>query len=156
TPSYSSSPHIYLLWDRDGCGRAWDSRSSGQQGRFPMKSNSHTKSLGAELRLILKRARQVWRLVPRRHKWAFCGAILVMALTRACSTAMPLLLGGLVDEVKVGSDRGVTHVALYQVALGFLGLIAAAYVLREAFQVVRRYLVENNCTRIHRDITVKL
>jgi ATP-binding cassette subfamily B protein len=121
-----------------------------------MKSNSHTKSLGAELRLILKRARQVWRLIPRRHKWAFGGAILVMALTSACNTAMPLLLGGLVDEVKEGSDHGMTHAALYQVALGFLGLIAAAYVLREAFQIVRRYLVENSCTRIHSDITVKL
>jgi ATP-binding cassette subfamily B protein len=121
-----------------------------------MKSNSHTKSLGAEVHLILKRARQVWRLIPCRHKWSFGVAILVMALTSACNTAMPLLLGGLVDEVKEGSDRGVTHVALYQVALGFLGLIAAAYVLREAFQIVRRYLVENSCTRIHRDITVKL
>jgi ATP-binding cassette subfamily B protein len=121
-----------------------------------MKSNSHTKSLGAELRLIIKRGRQVWPLIPRRHKWAFGGAILVMALTSACNTAMPLLLGGLVDEVKEGSDHGVTHVALYRVALGFLSVIAAAYVLQEAFQIVRRYLVENSCTRIHHDITVKL
>ena len=68
-----------------------------------MKSNSHTKSLGAELRLILKRARQVWRLVPRRHKLAFGGAILVMALTSACNTAMPLLLGGLVAGVVLGA-----------------------------------------------------
>jgi ATP-binding cassette subfamily B protein len=121
-----------------------------------MKSTHHGKGFAAELRLLLRRARQVWRLVPRRHKWALGGAVLVMVLTSACNTAMPLLLGGLVDEIKQGSEQRVAAAELYPIALAFLGAIALAYLLREALGVFRRYLVENGCTRISRDMTVRL
>ena len=44
-------------------------------------------SLWAEMRLILTRGCQVWRLVPRRHKTALTGSALLMAVTSGCATA---------------------------------------------------------------------
>src|SRR5438874_197646 len=110
----------------------------------------------SELRLLVRRARDVWRLVPRKHKAALGVAALVMAVTGLCGTAMPLLLGRLVDRVRAGTAQGLPHDSLYRTAAGLLGLIALAYLLREGLNVVRRYLVENTCTRINRDLTVKL
>jgi ATP-binding cassette subfamily B protein len=112
--------------------------------------------LGAELRLIAKRARQVWRLVPRRHKIALGAAAFVMALTSLCNTSVPLLLGKLLDEVKDGTAQGFTPGVLYRLAGWYLGLIGLAYLLREGLNVVRRYLVDNACTRINRDMSVRL
>jgi ATP-binding cassette subfamily B protein len=114
------------------------------------------KGLGAELRLIAKRARQVWRLVPRRHKAALGAAAFVMALTSLCNTSVPLLLGKLLDEVKNGTAEGLSPGGLYRLAGWYLGLIGLAYLLREGLNVVRRYLVDNACTRISRDMSVKL
>jgi ATP-binding cassette subfamily B protein len=114
------------------------------------------KGLRRELRLILRRSRQVWKLVPLRHKLALGGAALLMAITSAANTAVPLLLGSLVDRIKTGSENGVPANAIYRGAAVFLALIAFAYLLREALQVARRYLVENTCTRIDRDVLVRL
>lgn len=111
---------------------------------------------GHEFRLILRRARQTWRLVPARHKLALGGAAGVMALTSAAGTAIPLLLGRLVDRVKGGTEQGIGRDALYRVAALYLGLIAGAYLLRELLHVLRRYLVESTCTRVDRDMTVRL
>jgi ATP-binding cassette subfamily B protein len=119
-------------------------------------SQAQSRGLGAELRQILRRGRQVWRLVPRRHKMALGVAALVMALTSACNTALPLLLGRLVDGVKSGTEQGLNHAALYRLAAWFLGLIAVAYVVREGLNVLRRYLVEDTCTRLNRDMSVRL
>src|SRR5262249_46497279 len=55
-----------------------------------------------------------------------------------------------------GTEQNWTADALYQVAIFYLVLIAAAYLVREGLQVVRRYLVENSCTRIEKVMTVKL
>jgi ATP-binding cassette subfamily B protein len=114
------------------------------------------KGIVREIRVILKRARQVWRLIPRRHKLALGLAALVMALTSACNTALPLLLGKLVDRVTAGAREELAHEALYRLAGFYLVLIALAYLLREGLQVVRRYLVENSCTRIEKVMTIKL
>jgi ATP-binding cassette, subfamily B, bacterial len=114
------------------------------------------KGFAAELRLTLRRARQVWRLVPHRHKVALAFAALVMALTSACNTAMPLLLGRLVDGVKTGTDEGWSGAELFRLAALYLSLIGGAYVLREGFNVLRRYLVQNTCTRLNRDVSLRL
>src|SRR5262249_34539028 len=37
-----------------------------------------------------------------------------------------------------------------------LALIAGVYVVREGLNVLRRYLVENTCTRLNRDMSVRL
>lgn len=123
-----------------------------------MNSRQGTTSRGfvRELRLMLRQGTQVWRLVPRRHKIAFAVAAMFMAMTSACNTAMPLLLGRLVDQVKLGTELDLSADALYHTAVFYLGLIAIACILREGLQVVRRYLVENSCTRMEKVMTVKL
>jgi ATP-binding cassette subfamily B protein len=106
--------------------------------------------------LMLRRGREVWRLVPRRHKWALAGAALVMAGTSVCSTALALFLGMLVDGVQRGTLAHESHETLYYLAAWYLGLIAVAYLVREFLNVVRRYLVTNACTRINRDMSLQL
>jgi ATP-binding cassette subfamily B protein len=120
---------------------------------------THEKAAGGFFRetgRILHHARNVWHLIPRSHKLALGGAALLMGLVSACNTALPLLLGQLLDGVKKGTDKGLTGSSLYQIAGLYLGLIALAYLLREVLQVAQRYLVENSCTRIEKTMTVKV
>jgi ATP-binding cassette subfamily B protein len=102
----------------------------------------------AEIHLILRRAGQVWRLVPFKHKLGLAGACGIMAAVGSCNIAVARLLGYLVDVVGRGSP--------YVVAIEILGLLALAYLFRETFNVIRRYLVENICTRLHRDMSVRV
>jgi ATP-binding cassette subfamily B protein len=120
------------------------------------RNGTSGKGIRHELRLILRQARLVWRLVPRRHALAFGFAALIMALASACNTAMPLLMGRLVDRVKTGTEQGVGPDVLWRVAILFLSLIAGTYALREGLNVIRRYLVENSCTRLDKLMTVRL
>lgn len=121
-----------------------------------MSAYHHSRGFFAELRQMARRGRQAWRLVPRRHKAALGVAALVMALTGVCNTALPVLIGRLVHRIIEGTQAGLTQEALYRIAAWFLAWIAAAYLLRESLNVLRRYLVENTCTRINRDMNVKL
>jgi ATP-binding cassette subfamily B protein len=112
-----------------------------------------------ELRRIERSGRQVWRLVPARHKTALGVASLLMALTSAASTLIPILLGGLVarlERVQQQLNAGDTTETLLAAALWYLGLLGAVYLAREALHVVRRYFVENTCTRVERDVIVRV
>jgi ATP-binding cassette subfamily B protein len=120
------------------------------------KPAERTRSFWEELRLILQRGRQVWNLVPARDKAGLGAAAGIMALAAACSTALPVCLGRLVDGVDRGLKTGLDGATLSQVAVFYLFLSACAYLLRELLNVVRRYLVESTCTRIERDTTVGL
>ncbi len=113
------------------------------------------KGFMAELRLMLHRGRDVWRLVPLHHKLAFGVATLVMAMTSVCNTAMPLLFGRLVNDVKQ-ADQHAQYDNIAGSAAWILGILAGAFVLREVLNVCRRFLVENSCTRINRDMSVRL
>ncbi len=110
----------------------------------------------AEMRLLAARALAVWRIGPRRQKLMLGGAALLMAVTSLCNTSMPLLLGHLVDSLHTGTEQGRSRQALFSTAAWLLGLIGAAYLVREGLNVLRRYLVENTCTSICRDMTVQL
>jgi ATP-binding cassette subfamily B protein len=79
-----------------------------------------------------------------------------MALTSVCSIVLPIFLGRMVTGVLAGMRQGLAHEALYRHAGWFLLLIGGAYVLRESLNVLRRYLVESTCTRINRDMCIKL
>jgi ATP-binding cassette subfamily B protein len=121
-----------------------------------MKSNDGKKGLAAEVRIIVHRGRQVWKLVPRRHKLALGGAALIMAVTSAANTGVALLLGSLVDRIRMGLQQQWTREVMYWATGEILGLLALIYIVREGLNVVRRYLVENSCTRLNRDMQVKL
>ncbi|HTU20017.1 MAG TPA: ABC transporter ATP-binding protein [Gemmataceae bacterium] len=106
------------------------------------------KGIAAEIRLILRRGRQVWRLVPIKHKLGLAFAAGIMAAVSLCNVAVSFLVGTLVTTAL--STRS------YLIAVEILGSISIAYVLREVLNVARRYLVENSCTRLHRDMSVRV
>jgi ATP-binding cassette subfamily B protein len=121
-----------------------------------LKHGTASQGLRQELRLIIRQARQVWRLVPRRQALALGTAALIMALAGASNTAMPLLMGRLIDRVKTGTEQATGADVLWRTAVFYLAAIASAYALREGLNVGRRYLVENACTRLDKLMTVRL
>jgi ATP-binding cassette subfamily B protein len=120
------------------------------------KQDRSSRSFRRELRLIGQRGQQVWRIVPWPQRLPLVGAVLLMGAASAANTAIPLYLGRLVDSVNPESHLGLTQGALTRVAAGYLAIIGGAYVVREALNVLRRYLVENACTRIDRDMCVRV
>ena len=107
-----------------------------------------------EMRNIAQLGRQMWRLIPPARKLALGGALLVMSVASAANTAIPLCLGRLVDAVNPESNRRLSPSELIRIAAMYLAFIGLAYLVRETFNVLRRYLVENTCTRIDRDMGV--
>jgi ATP-binding cassette, subfamily B, bacterial len=115
------------------------------------------KGFGAELSLIRSRASDVWRLVSRRDKAVLASAAGVMALTSFSHTAVPILLGSLIDALEKGLRAGGAEASsLGSTAAIYLGLMGGAYIVRECLQVFRRFLVEKTCTRIEKDLIVGL
>jgi ATP-binding cassette subfamily B protein len=104
------------------------------------------------MRLVTRRGRQAWGIIPLRYKIGLGSAAGVIAVVSALNTAMPLLLGKLVDGIHEGVDRGDEPAAMYRRAGMILGLIAVVYLVREGLNVVRRALVENTCARLSRDM----
>jgi ATP-binding cassette, subfamily B, bacterial len=107
-------------------------------------------------RLICRRARQVWEMVPGSHKWAFAGATLLMGLTSFTAVGVPVTVGRLVDDMSEQVRRQAAADELLWTAGTLLGVIAALVLVRELFNVLRRYLVENTCTRIDKHLSIKV
>ncbi len=116
-----------------------------------------SKGLWREVREIARRGSDVWKLVPPGQKRALLGASLVMAASAKASTSIPVILKDLFDKLDYGRNRGgLDRADLIRLSLISLGLIGLAYLVREAMNVLRRYLVENACTRIDKDLCVRL
>ncbi|HEX8200078.1 MAG TPA: ABC transporter ATP-binding protein [Isosphaeraceae bacterium] len=113
-------------------------------------------SLWGELRGIARMGPRVWGLVPRPQKWALLGAVAVMGITSTANTAIPVYLGKLVDSVNPQAERALGRDEVLGVATRYLALIGGAYLIRELFNVLRRYLAENACTRIDKQMCVRL
>jgi ATP-binding cassette subfamily B protein len=120
------------------------------------KPSSAGRGLRQELRLVARRGRQVWRLVPARYRVALGGAAVLMALVSTANTAIPLLLGSLVDHLERLPRTSAAAHELFRTVLFFLTCIGVVYLVREGVNVVRRYLVESTCTRLDRDTTVRV
>jgi ATP-binding cassette, subfamily B, bacterial len=102
---------------------------------------------------IIHYGRKVWDLLPAEHRYGLGGAALLMAAVAGANSVLPLLLGDLVDRVRVGAGTGSS----FPPAAGlFLGFIAATYLIRELLNVLRRALVENSCTRIQKAMTTRV
>ena len=114
------------------------------------------RGIWRELRQIGRRGRQVWQLVPWRHRLALGGALVIVSLASAGNTAVAILMGRLVDFVDPKNTQGLTPRGIMKGASVYLGLLGLAYLLRESMNVLRRYLVENTCTRINKDMSVRL
>src|ERR1700691_4622347 len=115
-----------------------------------------TWAFWSEFRLLCQRGWQVWRTVPRRHKWAFGISGCLMALTSITAVIVPVALGRLVDDVGAGVLQQAPASQLFRTAGTILGVIAVVVFVRELFNVLRRYLVENTCTRIDKQLSVKI
>jgi ATP-binding cassette subfamily B protein len=83
-----------------------------------------------ELREIVKMSGQVWRLVPWQQRWSLGSAVLVMGITSAANTAIPLYLGKLLDSVNPELQRSLGRAEVVRSAAYFLAIIGAAYVVR--------------------------
>ncbi|OJW22067.1 MAG: hypothetical protein BGO49_14950 [Planctomycetales bacterium 71-10] len=118
---------------------------------------SRLREVGRELGRIRRRGRQVWRLVPWRHRLSLGSALVAMSLASAGGTAAGVFLGQLVNAVGPGAD-GLRPPAdqVARTATFYLTLIGLGYLLRETMNVLRRYLVERACTRIDKDMNVRL
>lgn len=117
-------------------------------------SKHQRDSFSREFVTMFERACYVWTLTPIRYRAALASGALLMAFTSALSTAIPILLGLLVDnvqgEMKSGGQSAVSA------AWPFLAMIGSAYLLRETLHVARRFVVENACTQIEKYLTVSL
>ncbi len=123
-----------------------------RQHHFPFKR----WAIWSELRMICHRAHQVWTMVPSSHKWAFVVAVVLMTLTSSSAVAVSLTLGRLVDDVNNGVQQRSSANELLGTAAALLGIIAGLVLLREVLNVLRRYLVENTCTRLDKLLSVKV
>jgi len=122
----------------------------------PKLPDTTSEGFRRELRNVAWRGWQVWGLIPRRQKLMLGGSALVMAITSAAGTAIALCVGRLVDAVDRARKAGLAPAAVYRLALTYLVILGVAYLLREGFNVLRRYLVENTCTRIDKNLCVRI
>jgi ATP-binding cassette, subfamily B, bacterial len=109
-----------------------------------------------ELATIVRQGGQVWRLIPWRHRLSLGGAVAIMSVASAANTAIALCMGKIVDVVNPQTNPTQTQAELTRVAAMYLGVIGGAYLVREVMNVLRRFLVENTCTRIDRDMSVRV
>jgi ATP-binding cassette, subfamily B, bacterial len=109
-----------------------------------------------ELTTIIRQGGQVWKLIPWRHRLSLAGAVAIMSVASAANTAIALCMGKIVDVVNPQTNPTQSQAELTQVAAMYLGIIGGAYLMREVMNVLRRFLVENTCTRIDRDMSVRV
>jgi ATP-binding cassette subfamily B protein len=117
------------------------------------------ESFWSELVVICRRMGQVWNLLPKGQRWPLITAVLLMFVGGASNTIIPILMGRMVNVVKDAPPHGsgaaapdLSHIAT--MTGWYLGLIGLAYVLREALQIGRRYLVEQTCTRLQQHLFI--
>ena len=122
----------------------------------PKSSDTSSEGFRRELRNVAWRGWQVWSLIPGRQKMMLGASTLVMAITSGANTAIALTVGRLVDAVDRATRAHLPRPQTYRLALTYLIVLGVAYLLREGFNVVRRYLVENTCTRIDKDLCVRI
>lgn len=95
-------------------------------------------------------------MIPRVQKRSLGGAALVMMVGAAANSSVFRLIAYLFDGVTSGVKEHSPEAGLLRSSLFFLVAIGLAYLLRETASVLRRFLVERACTRIDKDLCVKL
>src|SRR5271157_2867761 len=93
-------------------------------------------------------ARKVWLGLGRREKIGLWLALLLMPVGGLLMNIPAIVVGHLVDYMLTSASKDFQKTVPYIVA------IAAVIVCREVIAVVRKYLVENTCTRIQKLKTV--
>ena len=114
------------------------------------------RGIAQELGTIAHRGRQVWRLVPWRHRLVAVRGAGGHEPGQRLQHGDLALLGGLINAVDPATHPGSTAAALSRIAGVYLVIVAAAYLVRECMNVLRRFLVEKTCTRIDKDMYVRV
>lgn len=109
-----------------------------------------------EILLIGVRARKVCSLASGRQIAALGTATCIMAITGASTTGVALLLGSLVDRVKLGLSDQWSRNQILSAAGWVLGAIALLYLVREFLNVLRRNLVDRVLAGLSRDLLCKI
>ena len=87
---------------------------------------------------------------------SLAGALAIMSLASGANTAIPLCLGKLIDSVNPDEHSNRSIAELSRTAALYLAFIGAGYLVREVMNVLRRFLVNDTCTRIDRDMYVRI
>ena len=114
------------------------------------------KGIWRELRHTARRGVRCWRLVPWRHRCALAGALLVMCLASAATRPWRSAWASSSIRWTPRGSSGPPAGRDMRIAAVYLGMIGLAYLLRESMNVLRRFLVERTCTRINKDMCVRL
>ncbi len=120
----------------------------------------------AETKALAQCGKQAWSMVPVLHRASLAFASTLMAINSVANIYQAFLLGHLVNLLagKLGATGGgeqmaaldeSTKTSLYWNALGLLGIVGLLYLMREGFNVLRRYMVENTCTGLNRDMQIR-
>jgi ATP-binding cassette, subfamily B, bacterial len=112
------------------------------------------KTILLELATILLRVRQVWALISARQRRELLGAVILMAAGAYFNAHIPVVLGNLGTSMELtrtaGESWGLRN------TWPFLAWLAGYFLLREALQVIFKYLVHDATTRVEKEVSVRL
>jgi ATP-binding cassette subfamily B protein len=117
-------------------------------------TNTERKRTLPELVTIALRTRQAWGLISPRHKRELVGAVILMAGGAYFNAHIPVVLGDLGTSMEHAKTAGATWGL--RNTWPFLAWLAGYFVLREALQVIFKYLVHDATTRVEKQVSVRL
>lgn len=103
---------------------------------------------------VWARRKEILRLVSRADKVGFTSGVVIMALVAAIETGIAVLIGIFFDRVSGLAGRASSEWARF--VIGALVILAAAYIVKETLNLLRRWIVTRTTTRIERNMTVRL
>ena len=104
--------------------------------------------MNREFKEILVGFKRVWGLIDKSERFSLIIASVLMALAGTLTNLPALILGKLVDKLVS------TPTVNFSLALPFIGLIILIILVREALDVLRKYLIENVATQTDKKQTV--
>ena len=131
----------------------WQDRKGSMMRR---RKTEESGGIRHEIATIIRQSREVWRLIPWRYRLSLAGAVGIMSIASAANMAIALCMGQLVNVVDPQRNPTESQATLTHIAAMYLAAIGGAYLVREVMNVARRFLVEDTCTRIDRDMSVRV
>ena len=123
---------------------------------FPKLVRS-SQRLWHEVRGVARLGRSVWGLIPASQKLGLGAAVGVMMIGSLAAMSAIKLIGSVFKLVTRGIvEERLPRDEVLRSALWFLLAIGVAYLIRETMNVLRRFLVERACTRIDKNLCVRL
>ena len=106
--------------------------------------------MNKEFKEIILGFKRVWGLIDTQDRASLIFASVLMAITGTLTNLPALILGKLVDSL-VSTPK-----VNFSLALPFIGFIIAVILVKEALDVLRKYLIENVATQTDKKITVSV